>query len=823
MFENNSLGDFSLLPPEILFNILDQLTAQEINRNRSISKAFKKMIDQIWQPMWEKKFALHFPHLGITQSDNWYQTYRKAYNDEYKKLTKEQRELVLFVKEGKVDELKNLLELGTFKFEDLMDIVTKGNRTLASWAPNQEMLDFFYELALEKLGPPLPIDTTDDKLGTLLHWAILCKQPLAIIRELVEEKKYNVEIRLESDMPSPLHVAMMSNNIPPDKDKDLETVTYLLSKMAGRGGPYRGGGTYRGETPIFLAARNSACPYLFNTLVNAGVELKFHNLSDDSLLHVAAESGHIEAIRVLLDKGLDINKKGRFKETPIFLTVKNISISHSKAFKMLIDAGADLTARDRHISGLLHMAAASGNIEAIETLLKKKLNVNGTNIHGETPIFLAVENAHSDAFNMLVNAKADLNAVDSYGSSLLHVAAASGNIEIIKTLLNKGLDINYAPKMPPSVLIRDGTATPLYAAASAANHENIQFLISNGADINFRLPYRADHFKPNQSDIRSMSNYTLLHKAIQDNNLQAVNALLEYGAESNASFTRDYPNQRFKRKETLSALALALERSMAIGENEKNDTHIKIIESLLKHDARVDNAMSSSNPLIKNLLTQYRLIHQIKEITDIKEKPQKTTSTISFSSFVNNSLEDNITEIMKTITDPYFTISQSSDFKLHVGKLISYLIDNEREVLGRINKEQLFAVIDKVDLDRENQIKLYDALSISETDITNDEMKNIHIALNKHISILEEHSGSRLFGAGNDPALEAAKNLKKWLDGKTVRIAPNQVNELKKGVLNGIYKNIQKSSFYTDANKANLILGEVSIATRKRSPSPKKK
>jgi ankyrin repeat protein len=72
----------------------------------------------------------------------------------------------------------------------------------------------------------------------------------------------------------------------------------------------------------------------------------FTPLIGASLLHVAAEFGNLNAARVLLDAGADVNARAAFDEyglnahTPIFHTVNSARNRSAPIMRMLLDAGA---------------------------------------------------------------------------------------------------------------------------------------------------------------------------------------------------------------------------------------------------------------------------------------------------------------------------------------------------------------------------------------------------------------------------------------------------------------------------------------------------
>jgi ankyrin repeat protein len=77
----------------------------------------------------------------------------------------------------------------------------------------------------------------------------------------------------------------------------------------------------------------------------------FTPLVDASLLHVAAEFGHLEAARVLVEMGADVNATAGVDEhglnghTPLFHTVNSSSNRSAPLMRLLLDSGARVDVR----------------------------------------------------------------------------------------------------------------------------------------------------------------------------------------------------------------------------------------------------------------------------------------------------------------------------------------------------------------------------------------------------------------------------------------------------------------------------------------------
>jgi ankyrin repeat protein len=152
-----------------------------------------------------------------------------------------------------------------------------------------------------------------------------------------------------------------------------------------------------------------ANPNLVNTKTEDG----------DTLLQLAALSGHEDVVRLLLRNGADVNAKDGISRTAL----------HEVAFvwwrprddtniaDLLLDNGADANARDKYGDTPLDFACENGKSGVVAALLAHHANVNTKNAEGRSPLFLALNAGHQvqDVATFLLNNGADVNATDGMG------------------------------------------------------------------------------------------------------------------------------------------------------------------------------------------------------------------------------------------------------------------------------------------------------------------------------------------------------------------------------------------------------------------------
>jgi ankyrin repeat protein len=101
-------------------------------------------------------------------------------------------------------------------------------------------------------------------------------------------------------------------------------------------------------------------------------------------LMIAANSGHLDICRLLIDKGAQVKAKDSNGWTPLHCAAR---LGHVEIVRLLCDHGADVEAHD--ISGWrpLHVAAEYGHISVLKVLIEERnAEVNARDDDGRTAL-----------------------------------------------------------------------------------------------------------------------------------------------------------------------------------------------------------------------------------------------------------------------------------------------------------------------------------------------------------------------------------------------------------------------------------------------------
>lgn len=235
-----------------------------------------------------------------------------------------------------------------------------------------------------------------------------------------------------------------------------------------------------------------------------------------SMLTYCCYKGYIDVIKILLNKGADVN--GTNGVPPLVAAAAGYECL--EAAKILLDSGAKINGQDpKTHSTALHQAAKIGDVKMLNLLLERDADITIRDNDGKTPLnaydsdssvvegILYNYAAKHDVFVMLqsdtiININEDIPNRKDVVASILTYACRRGYCDVIHALLSREYDVEYGGADNP----------PLFITASKWCHVDVvKILLDYGANRN----------------VQDIDGNSALHYAVSNKDIKMVEMLIE--------------------------------------------------------------------------------------------------------------------------------------------------------------------------------------------------------------------------------------------------------------------------------------------------------
>jgi ankyrin repeat protein len=156
-------------------------------------------------------------------------------------------------------------------------------------------------------------------------------------------------------------------------------------------------------------------------LLDSGVSVLTTDEHRNTLVHIAAEAGKLEILRLLKDRGAPLDRLNWINQTPLSLAARS---GHFEVVKYLCENGATTHGPDLNTAPL-GAAAAAGHLAIVKYLVEQR-NVPLNALErpfGATPLFVAARFLRLDVVRYLMEKGADPTIANTRGE------AATGLVE----------------------------------------------------------------------------------------------------------------------------------------------------------------------------------------------------------------------------------------------------------------------------------------------------------------------------------------------------------------------------------------------------------
>ena len=157
-------------------------------------------------------------------------------------------------------------------------------------------------------------------------------------------------------------------------------------------------------------------------------------------LHVAAEMGHEDIVRSLLQSGADRNGRGEKNRTPLHLAARR---GHLAVAEALMDAGASVNSRDAYGETVLASAVRHGHADVVRAIVRHGADANNREeTSGIAALHLVANGDDAEVAEALLEVGAYPDLLSKGGGAPLHFAVRRGSLRVLSALLRGGADVN---------------------------------------------------------------------------------------------------------------------------------------------------------------------------------------------------------------------------------------------------------------------------------------------------------------------------------------------------------------------------------------------
>lgn len=225
------------------------------------------------------------------------------------------------------------------------------------------------------------------------------------------------------------------------------------------------------KTAIFLAAEENKIGVLKILLSKPRVKqlVNESDCYDNSPLHIAAKQGYLDIVQCLVENGAILDDKNEEEETPLHLAAKH---GRTNIVRELIKTDTTIVNdEDENSNTALHLAAQCGHHKVVKLLLDLGADVSARNYNAWTPLDLAASKGWTKTCSVLLEEDAPVDPIDKNKTTPLHLASSFGHSKVVKLLLEWDADVT----------LRDDNGRNCLGRAIENHHVNVAEVIINSS------------------------------------------------------------------------------------------------------------------------------------------------------------------------------------------------------------------------------------------------------------------------------------------------------------------------------------------------------
>jgi ankyrin repeat protein len=243
------------------------------------------------------------------------------------------------------------------------------------------------------------------------------------------------------------------------------------------------------DEEFLKAVENKDIPKI-NALLKQGANINAREHTNGYFaLQYAINWPDVALVKLLLDKGADVNLADTGGTTALIDATRNGGPEYTAIVKLLIERGANVHADN---DAAILRAAEYAAPETVRLLLSKGAHVDATDkdSDGDTVLMKAASGASVAKVEMLLSAGAEINVTNEKGQTALmkavtldHRYGPKERLPIIELLLKKGANVNARDTSGMTPLLHSVVQYMSEAGGVISHVEVVQFLLDHGADV----------------------------------------------------------------------------------------------------------------------------------------------------------------------------------------------------------------------------------------------------------------------------------------------------------------------------------------------------
>ncbi|KAM3876151.1 CARD- and ANK-domain containing inflammasome adapter protein [Diretmus argenteus] len=295
---------------------------------------------------------------------------------------------------------------------------------------------------------------------------------------------------------------------------------------------------------------------LFNIVASGGnlplleellKDIEIVNSSNETLLHVASEHGHLSIIELLLHRGARLDLQDSEGHTALH---RAASRGHTGVVRALTKAGAHIYALDMQTKTPIHLAAKNGHLNSVKALLKEESRHSKSQTQ-DSFLHMAAREDDWRLAELLLQSGADVDARNTHNETALFHAVTSSHERTVTVLLNAGAKVDHGV-INEAIRLNDGSILCTLLAVRQNQDGVLTALIDSGADVNIHdkqgytplllstelghtEAFRALAAKHARLDAILPNLSSALHLAVHGGSVPIVQTLLEKGLDPSAT------------------------------------------------------------------------------------------------------------------------------------------------------------------------------------------------------------------------------------------------------------------------------------------------